>query len=171
MLSADVTQLVIWDGLPSSSGTAKHVKDWQGYNRNQICLDYPAKRQTLQYPKQARPQAQNSIKIEMSNGTAEQSFDTVTEAARGALLAHLQNTKQCQIGLHVGMALSADQQYNMARALASHAVPGGVLMSENFAALLALENEDVFQSAYMGVISTADNEDVRVFALFAARPI
>lgn len=163
-LSTEVAQIVFWDGDEKGAGTALHFKDWASKNREQILLQYPGTRKVAKT--WTDQQLGSQVKLLLSvDGKLEKLPPKATASIAAKYALALQTQKpSAKIGLHIAPELEDDNINAAAIELSNLAVPGSILVSESFAAILAYDDQNGFRTAYMGM-SGSPTGGQRIFAL------
>ena len=180
-LSSKAGQVLIWDSKLGRSFTAHHAQDWQApfakigeaaaKERAQFILEFPDQ----------RPRSKLSVstlsKIDQSsykniigvakNGKFIAKIDHPLDAMDIVATA-LENSKHARIGLHVtplaNSAAPVDKPLWDCKALSEAASPGSILVSQDMAAILALEGESLWETGFAGYVRNGDEDIPAYFA-------
>jgi hypothetical protein len=168
-LSVRAGQLLIWDTLDNGSGTAIIAQNWRGTKRPQYILPYPGTRDAhIAKPKNGS--YKTLITLARSDTSEVLNFDNIAQAAKAALAFASSENTRAQQGLSLELlspkTTDKNSEHVTAMKLAEATVPGGVLVNEAFAHLLAISHFDIYSTRYLGQISTHE----RVFSLSAIHP-
>ncbi len=144
-LSSQSAQLLIWDEVKGGSMTAQHALDWSKNThandaaREQIIIAPPVARSKKP---QAKPVASPyTVKIALSCCQNEQVFDTLIDALSAAEQEMENSANTAKLGLHiapVGGTLTEAALIDIANTLARGALPGSIIVSQDLAAMIAL---------------------------------
>ncbi len=167
-LSVEALQLLVCDGKTGDKGTARNAADWASSGREQRIVTYPGPRLAKAHKKSADPDAVIQATLFKKGDSAPLQFSDIYKAAEKALRLQKQNEHEARLGLHIEIGPQGQVHSNIARQLAAHAVPGGILISEAVVSFLLLEHEGKFEMDYMGRLAKgigSDKDAARAFAL------
>jgi len=158
-LCSEAVQFVIWDGLKTESSTANDASRWISSNRRQFALNYPGQRAVKSEPYIDTPATFSThMTCDGDNPKSYDAIETALETAQNHLKDH--NSRACfGIDISPGQALSKRRS----AALAAHAVPGSILLSEAVVSQGLLEGKDSQRYHYLGRIKNAATM-IRAFA-------
>ena len=189
-LSSASAQLLIWDGQEGASLTAYHAKDWQEAadrvedSRVQLVLEFPDER-PMRAPSESAPSgfaqsngtalsrliAQSPFKPSLAlakNGMLLQMFETSRAAVEAAQQALLQAKNTDKFGLHIAPHGSELAQV-FCEALSKDALPGSLLVSQDMAAIIALDHSGRWDTGFTGWSEAAGEKIPAFFAKLSAK--
>lgn len=142
--SAEVVQLLVWNKVNARYGTAEHASDWQATNRPSVFVPYTGKREPVSKFTGAADALSYKAWLSMPDGST-QTFENVETAAIAAL-KHKENVVEDGV-LYLASSLTENKKADFDGLM----VPGSIIMTEEFANMLAYESADDFTINFAGL--------------------
>ena len=149
-LSAGKTQLLIMQPGRKASQTGDHKNDWEKTGYDTVLIDLTTKHNSTGTLSNDKSRSKLRIALCVSTDPVAHRCDSVQEAAFKAIELQAGSSAPVEIGVHCAHRSEFESVAEIAQELAKNSVPGGILVSDTFASLLAIEAEDAFASNYVG---------------------
>ena len=149
-LSAGKTQLLIMEPGRKTSQTGDHEHDWKNTGYDSVLIGLTTQHRSTGTLSNDKSRSQLRIALCVSTDPVAHRCASVQEAALKAIDLQARASEPIEIGLHCAHQSEFDSVADVAQELAKNSVPGGILVSDTFASLLATEAEDAFASNYVG---------------------
>lgn len=178
-LSSKAGQVLIWDAETGGSLTAHHAKDWQeaaqaatdvsGIDRAQFVVEFPeVRRPGMSSPEEALLNSPYSLKTGLAkNGETLGVFETVSAAMAAAEQAMQTAGATDRFGLHIAPVSGGDCP-SQCEALSRDALPGSLLVSQDMAAILALDHSGRWVTGFTGWSESSGTKVPAYFAKLSA---
>ncbi len=170
-LSSKSAQLLIWDEVKGGSMTAQHALDWaqtsgtggtDNADRAQIIIAPPVARPKK--PRAASSVSDYAVKTALSCCENTRLFNALSDALSAAKQEMENSGNTAKLGLHIAPVKALDDDLvEMARTLAKGALPGSIIVSQDLAAMIALNAGGDWETGFVGFIEG--------IAVHFARPI
>jgi hypothetical protein len=153
-LSSKAAQLLIWDGVPGTSLTARHARDWteaaggSALHRPQYVLEFPDVRD----PKRESQDLEDSFAVKV--GLAKNAQMTSLYGTAGEALAALKTLLSSagpkdKFGLHIA-PFKGEGDLEFCKTLSDAALPGSVFVSRDMAAITVLAHGTQWETGFTG---------------------
>lgn len=169
-LSTGKLQLLILNQESESSYTQDHKLDWASAGYETVRLTLPQHHQSRADTVTAAPSAAPHIAMHASDHGDPASYETARRAALAALEYRDSSQGAVEIGIHAGFGGSFDDVASIAALLSSDSVPGGVVVTGEFAALLTAEAEQEFSVNYVGQFTAPNGSKQDLYSLIRRQP-
>ena len=167
LLSTKTTQMLILSGNRSESYTDDHLEDWKRAGFETHVLDLPIERPSANTKSSTISQSELKIALQTNDGPQIDFLNpvSVSDAASTAIDVRKSSPRSRAIGLHSGTDDGGHAIQDVARTLAESAVPGSLIVSEDFAALLAVEAGQAFTLNFAGRVGLGTDTEQAVYSL------
>ncbi|MEM1036574.1 MAG: TRAFs-binding domain-containing protein [Pseudomonadota bacterium] len=167
LLSSEKTQMLILSGERGESYTDDHFTDWKRAGFETHVLDLPIERPSENTKPSEIAQSELKIALQTNDGSQTDFLDamSISDAASTALDVRKSSPRSRAIGLHSGTDDGGYAIQDIARTLAEAAVPGSLIVSEDFAALLAVEAGPAFSLHFAGRVDAGPDGERAVYSL------
>lgn len=169
LLAADKMQLLLSADWEEDSFTSDHRSDWRDTGYGTVEMRLPARYvQPIASQVSGREQYKLIVAMNRSGEAGVELYSSVQEAAACALNGRDHEAALAAIGIACGYCSEAAEVSRAAKRVARHALPGGILVSDQAASILATKGR--FELNYFGRISPASPASLTAYSL-ARKPI